>query len=97
VENGVSGNLGGAARRVVDVIALHSDHILGSGQVDGPVSVIITSGRVVSGAINVAVRDGNTTRSLGSEDNVLTADTSSLGKGLVSLLVPLVYTIRTVT
>jgi len=93
VEDGVSGDLGGTARCVVDVVTLHRDHVLGSGQVDGPVGVIIASGRVVSGAINVAVCDGDTARCLGSEDNVLTADTGSLSKNqsLCSVLSCILY------
>jgi hypothetical protein len=41
MEEGVAGDLGGAAGGVVDVVALHGDEIVGSGEIDSPVVVSI--------------------------------------------------------
>jgi hypothetical protein len=34
VEEGVAGDLGGTARRVVDVVTLEGDHVVAAGEVD---------------------------------------------------------------
>lgn len=78
VEKSVTGNLGRTARGVVDVVVLEGNQIVGTSEVHGPVSVTIASGRVVGGTVNVVVGDGDTAGRLGSEDNVLAANSGSL-------------------
>jgi hypothetical protein len=44
MENGVALDLGGATRGVVNVVALESDHVVGSGEVESPVVASIAGG-----------------------------------------------------
>lgn len=44
VKDGVALNLGRTAGGVVNVVALESDHVVGSGEVQGPVVASIASG-----------------------------------------------------
>ena len=44
MEDGVALDLGGTARGVVNIIALESDHVIGSGEVQSPVVASIASG-----------------------------------------------------
>jgi hypothetical protein len=78
VQEGAAGDLGGAARDVVDVVVLEGDVVGGSGEVESPVVVAVAGGRVVDVAVNLAVGDGNAATSLSTKDNVLTADLGSL-------------------
>ena len=43
VEKGVAGDLGGAARGVVDVVALESDKVVATGEVQTPVMVTVSA------------------------------------------------------
>lgn len=44
MENGVALDLGGTTRGVVNVVALESNHVVGPGEVDGPVVTSIAGG-----------------------------------------------------
>jgi len=44
VEESVAGNLGAATAGVVDVVALKGDHVVGAGEVHGPVVVAVAGG-----------------------------------------------------
>lgn len=76
VEECVALNLRRAAARVVDVVVLERDHVVGAGEVHAPVVVSAASrvGRPSAATIDIAVGDGHAVGSLASEDEVLTTD-----------------------
>lgn len=76
-----------AAAEMVDVVAFHSDQIIGPVQVDAPVVVAITGGRVTSHSIEVVVGDGHPVRSAGAEDQMLAADPCGLPRIRASQLI----------
>jgi hypothetical protein len=78
MEEGVALDLGATAAGVVDVVALHGDHVAGAIQVDTPVVVAVAGGGVVGFTVDVAVGDGDAVVGLGAEDDVLATDTGSL-------------------
>jgi hypothetical protein len=78
VQEGVALDLGGAAAGVVDVVALQGDEIAVTIEVDGPVVVSVTGGRVGGDTVDEVVGDGHALGGLGTQDDVLTTDASSL-------------------
>lgn len=78
MQESVALDLGGTAGGVVDVVALHGDHVGGAVEVDTPVVVAVAGSGVVGLAVDEGVGDGDTVVGLGAEDDVLTADTGSL-------------------
>lgn len=66
------------ATGMVDIVALEGHHIPGAIEVNTPVVVAVTGGRVVRLAIDEGVGDGNAVVGLGTQDNMLTTNTSSL-------------------
>lgn len=78
MEQSIALNLGAATTKVVDVVALESDEIIRSIEIHTPVSVAITCGTVRGDTIKVGVGDSDAVVGTGSEDEVLTADTSGL-------------------
>jgi hypothetical protein len=74
VQKSVTLDLGGTAGGLVDVVTLHGDEIAGSVEVDTPVVVAVTGGRVVAGAVDEAVGDGHALGGAGAEDDVLASD-----------------------
>lgn len=75
MQKSVTLDLGGTAAGVVDVVALQGDEIAGSVEVDTPVVVAVAGGGVVTDTVDEAVGDGHTLGGIGTEDNVLAADT----------------------
>jgi hypothetical protein len=80
VQQSVALDLGGAAAGVVDVVALHGDHVVGAIEVDAPVVVAVAGGRVVRETVDVAVGDGDAVVGLGAEDDVLATDAGGLSR-----------------
>lgn len=78
MEQSVALDLGGTAAGVVDVVALHGDHVVGAVEVDAPVVVAIAGCGPVAFAVDVGVGDGNAVVGFGSEDDVLTTDAGGL-------------------
>lgn len=78
MQEGVACHFGTAAREVVDVVCLHRDEVLRAGEVDAPISICVAGGRVRGGAVEVVVGEGYALVGRGSEDNVLSADSSCL-------------------
>lgn len=78
VEEGVAGDLGATAGRVVDVVTLEGDHVVGAGEVDEEVVVAVAVGRPVGGAVELGVGDGDTVGGSFAEDKVLAADAGGL-------------------
>lgn len=74
VQEGAASELGGSAREVVDVVVLEGDLVVRASEVQVPVVVSVASSRVVALAVDVAVGDADTARSILAEDNVLAAD-----------------------
>lgn len=77
VEESVAGDLGATAGNSVDVVVLEGDEIVGAGEVETPVVVVVAASRPAGGTINLAVGDGDTVAGVVSEDNVLTTDERS--------------------
>lgn len=71
-------NLGRAARKVVDVVALERDEIVGAVEEEAPVCVCVAVGRVSRGTVKVVIRDGDARVGLGAEDEMLAADERGL-------------------
>lgn len=71
---------------MVDVVALESDQVAGSIEVDTPVGVAVAGSGVVSLAVDEVVGDGHTLGGVGSEDNVLATNASSLDYKLIVYL-----------
>ena len=78
VQESVALNLWTATASVVDVVTLHSDHVSRAIKIDSPVVVAITCSGVVGDTVDFRVGNGDTVRSAGAEDNVLTANKRSL-------------------
>jgi hypothetical protein len=78
VQHSVTLDLGGTATGVVDVVALHGDHIAGASKVDTPVVVAVAGGRPVRDTVDVGVGDGDAVVGLGAEDDVLATDPGGL-------------------
>lgn len=78
MQKGVGLNLGTAATHVVDVVALQGDHIVRPGQVNAPVVVPITGGRVVGLSVEERVGYRHAVRGAISKNQMLTTDTRSL-------------------
>lgn len=77
MEDGVSLDLGRTSRGVVDVVTLHGDHIVGTIEVDTPVVVSVTSGRVIRDTVDVVVGESDTVGSERTKNDVLTGDVVS--------------------
>jgi hypothetical protein len=77
VEESVAGDLGAATAGVVDVVALEGDHVVGAGEVHGPVVVAVAGGGPGGGAVDFVVGDGDTVAGGVAENDVLTADLRS--------------------
>lgn len=77
VEDGVTLNLGGSSRGVVDVVTLHGDHVVGSIKVDSPVVVTIISSRVIRETVDVVIGESNTVANERTENDVLTGNVVS--------------------
>lgn len=78
VDERVSANLGGAARSVVDVVALQGDEVAGTGEVESPVVVTIAGGGPGGDTVELVVGDGDTVRSTVAENNHLATDEGEL-------------------
>lgn len=78
VQERVALNLGRAARKVVDIVSLERDEIVGAVEEETPVCVCVAVGRVTRGAVKVVVRDGDARVGLGAEDEMLAADERGL-------------------
>lgn len=74
VQDGVSSDLGGATRCVVDVVALQRDHVVAAGEVHAPIVVGVAGGGPGSRAIDLAVGDCDAVAGAVAEDDVLTGD-----------------------
>lgn len=74
VQDGVSSELGGTAREVVDVVVLEGDLVIRAGEVQVPVVVSVASGRPLALAVDVAVGDRDTAGRILAQDDVLTGD-----------------------
>lgn len=86
VQQGVAGQLGRAAREVVDVVVDEGDHVRGAVEVLAPVVVAVAGGRVGSSAVEEVVGDGHAAGGLGAEDKVLAANFGGLGWKHVSIM-----------
>ena len=78
MEKGVALNLGATTAGVVDVVALHGDHVGVAIQVDSPVVVGIAGGGPFADTVDVVVRESDAVVSGGAQHVVLTTDASSL-------------------
>lgn len=78
VQQRVSPDLGSAPGGVVDVVALHGDHVVGAGQVDGPVVVAVAGGAPAGGAVELAVGQRHTVGGRLAGDKHLAADEGDL-------------------
>lgn len=78
VKKGVALNLRATTGGVVDVVTLHGDHIVGTIEVDAPVVVAIAGSRPVAHTVDVVVGQSNAAGGLGSQNDVLTTNASSL-------------------
>lgn len=78
VEDGLAGDLGATARDVVDVVALEGDLVVGAGEVHTPVLVAVAGGAPLGLAIDLRVGDGNLSRGVLAEDEVLAANLGGL-------------------
>ena len=78
MEKSVASHLWATTAGVVDVVALHGDHVVGAEEVDGPVVVVVTGGGPAGVSIKLRVRDCDTTGCGGSSDEVLTTDEGDL-------------------
>lgn len=83
VEKRVAAYFRGAAADVVDVVALERDHVVGAGQVQGPVVLAVAGGGPGGGAVDLRVGDCDAVGGRIAEDDVLAADEGGLGVGLV--------------
>ena len=77
VKDGVSLNLWRTSRSMVDVVTLHGDHIVGTIEIDTPVVVSVTSGRVIRDTVDVVVGESNTVGSERTKNDVLTGNVVS--------------------
>lgn len=93
VEESVAADLGAASAGVVDVVALHGDHVVGAGEVDGPIVVTVAGGAPGGRTVNLAVGDSHAVACFFSKDDVLAADFGSLK--LVSISVRLLSNTNT--
>lgn len=78
MQKSVALDLGRTAGRMVDIVALHGDHVGGAVQVDGPVVVAVAGGGPVGLAVDEGVGDGDAVVGFGPEDDVLATDARSL-------------------
>ena len=78
VQKSVALNLGATTRGVVDVVTLQSDQVAGSIEVDAPVVVAIAGSRPVAHTVDVVVGQSNAAGGLGTQNDVLTTNASSL-------------------
>ena len=82
MEQSVTLDLGATTASVVDVVTLQGDQISITIEVDTPVCVSITGGRVVGNTVDVVVGDTHAVVSGGAQHVMLTTDTSGLdGEG----------------
>lgn len=70
----VAVHLGRPAGRVVDVVPLHSDEVLGAREVDAPVVVVVTRGGPGGGAVEFGVCERDAAGGAGAGDEHLAAD-----------------------
>jgi hypothetical protein len=82
VQQSVALDLGRPATGVVDIVALHGDHVAGAIEVDTPVVVAVAGGRVVRDTVDVRVGDGDAVVGLGAEDDVLATNAGSLSSSI---------------
>jgi hypothetical protein len=59
-------------------LPLHGDQVIAAGDVDGPVVVVVTSGRPTGVTVNLRVRDRDTVGGAVAEDNVLAPNEGGL-------------------
>lgn len=78
VQERVAGDLGAAARGVVDVVVLEGHQVARAGEVQRPVVVGVAGGRPRRAAVDLAVGNGHAVGGRVSEDNVLAADEGGL-------------------
>lgn len=78
VQKGVALDLGATAGGVIDVVALHGNQIVGSIEVDAPVVVTVAGSGVVGHTVDVVVGQRNAVGGIGSQNDVLTTNASSL-------------------
>ena len=83
MKKGVLLDLGTATAKVMDVVALEGNEVAGASEVDAPVRVPVARGAVVRNTVEVAVRHGHAIVGVVSKDEMLTANTGSLGGGSV--------------
>lgn len=74
VDERVAARLGGAARGVVDVVALEGDEVGRARQVEGPVVVAVAGGGPRGLAVELVVGDGHAVGGAVAEDDHLAAD-----------------------
>lgn len=82
MEKSVASHLWAATAGVVDVVALHGDHVVGAEEVDSPVVVVVASGGPAGVSIKLGVGNGDTTGCGGSSDEVLTTDEGNLSMSI---------------
>lgn len=78
MEESVGLDLGATAGGVVDVVALHGDHVVVTVEVDSPVVVAIAGGGVIGDTVNVVVGERDAVVGAGTEDVVLATNTGGL-------------------
>lgn len=63
---------------MIDVVALESNHVVVTVEVDAPVVVAVAGGGVVGFTVDEGVGDGDAVVGLGAQDDVLAADALGL-------------------
>lgn len=78
VQQGVASDLGRASRDVVDVVALHGNHVVGASQVDSPVVVAVAGCAPACVAVELAVGERHAVGCRFASDEHLAADEGHL-------------------
>jgi hypothetical protein len=78
VENGIALDLRRTARGMVNVVALESNHVVGAGEVKGPVVTSIAGCGPGGRSVNIAVGNSDSAGSRLSKDDVLTSNALGL-------------------
>ena len=78
MQNSVTLHLRRPTTSMIDIVTLHSNHIVVSVEVDAPVVVAVAGSRVVGFAVDEGVGDGDAVVGFGAEDDVLAADSGGL-------------------